>query len=197
MMLIFTLATPDDVDALLARGVRASDRRECAKAAWRGLDSALRFSLAASVMAVGVHCLDPRKAAALTGKPPKTALFDGEARTLRQGRNRELGDNYGRILALFGVAQDPAGHGLIWLAATDEFARPDLAVPLARASRRYVNCWLREFKCLHNVVDPDNAPALRWLEWLGFDIDRKSPVRGPLGHELYRFRRCLGTRHGN
>ena len=93
----------------------------------------------------------------------------------------------GRIIALFGVAADAAGHGVVWLAGHDELERPELAVALGRISRRFVACWLREFKRLHNVVDPANKGSQRWLEWLGFTIDRDSPARGPLGHELYRF----------
>ena len=160
-MLTFSFARSDDADALLLRGVRLADRRECFKTTWRSLESALRFSLNASTPAVAVHFKR-------------------------------------RIIALFGVAKDPAaGDGLVWLIAHDEVERPELAVPLARASRRFVDCWLQEFKCLRNVADPDNAPALRWLEWLGFAVDRGNPARGPLGHELYRFRRCLGERHGH
>ncbi len=139
-----------DADALLARGARAADWRECLKTSGKSLASALRFSVAASDLAVAVR-------------------YEG------------------RIIALFGVASAGARHGLVWLVGNDEAENAELAVPLARASRRFVDCWLRTFKCLHNVVDPDNALSLRWLAWLGFGIDRDNPVRGPLGHELYRF----------
>lgn len=157
-MLTFTPAGQADAEALLDRGARQADWRECFKTTGGSLGPALRFAVAASDLAV---------AARLTG----------------------------RIIILFGVAKDrlapPASNSaLVWLAAHDEAERPDLAVSLARASRRFADCWQRQFNILHNVADPDNTLALRWLEWLGFVIDRENPVRGPLGHELYRFRRC-------
>lgn len=148
--LTFSPASLADADALLLRGARTADWRECFKANGSGLGGPLRFSVAASAMAVAVHFKR-------------------------------------RIIALFGVGEDAAGHGAVWLAAHAEAERPDLAVALARASRRFVDCWQREFKRLHNVADPEHAQSLRWLTWLGFTIDRDNPVRGPLGHELYRF----------
>ena len=149
-MLTFRPAVISDADALLTRGVRQADRRECLKTAGMAVGPALRASVANSDLAVAI-CLA------------------------------------GRIIALFGVGRDAAGHGLIWLIANDEAEAPELAVPLARTSRRFVNCWLRHFKRLHNVADPEHKTSLRWLAWLGFNIDRANPVRGPLGHELCRF----------
>lgn len=149
-MLTFAPAKISDADALLIQGAREADWRESLKANGGSFGAALRFSVAASALAVAVH-------------------FEG------------------RIIALFGVGEGTRGHGMVWLVATDEAERPGLAVPLARASRHFVECWQRHFKRLHNVVDPEHVVSLRWLAWLGFTIDRDNPVRGPLGHELYRF----------
>lgn len=149
-MFTFRRAEYADADALLARGVRQADHRECLKAAGMAVGPALRASVANSDLAVAA-CLE------------------------------------GKVIAMFGVGTDAAGHGLVWLVATDEAERPGLAVPLARASRRFVDSWQRHFKRLHNVADPEHKTSLRWLAWLGFTIDRDNPVRGPLGHELYRF----------
>ena len=149
-MLTFAPAKISDADALLARGVRQADHRECLKAAGMAVGPALRASVANSDLAVAA-CLE------------------------------------GKVIAMFGVGTDAAGHGMVWLVATDEAETPALAVPLARASRHFVECWQRHFKRLHNVVDPEHVASMRWLTWLGFVIDRENPVRGPLGHELYRF----------
>ena len=149
-MLTFNPASVADATALMERGVRQSDWRECLKATGGGMGVALRLAVATSSLAVAARI-------------------------------------EGRILALFGVAADPAGQGVVWLTAHAEAEAPGLAVPLARASRHFVDRWLRHFKYLHNVVDPTHNVSLRWLKWLGFYIDRENPVRGPLGHELYRF----------
>lgn len=149
-MLTFSPASFADTTALMERGVRQSDWRECLKATGGGMGTALRLAVATSSLAVAARI-------------------------------------EGRILALFGVAADPAGQGVVWLTAHAEAEAPGLAVPLARASRHFVDHCLRHFKYLHNVADPEHKVSLRWLEWLGFYIDRENPVRGPLGHELYRF----------
>ena len=149
-MFTFRRAEYADADALLARGVRQADHRECLKAAGMAVGPALRASVANSDLAVAA-CLE------------------------------------GKVIAMFGVGTDAAGQGLVWMMAHDEAEAPWLAVPLARASRRFVDSWQRHFKRLHNLADPEHKTSLRWLAWLGFNIDRAKPVRGPLGHELYRF----------
>ena len=149
-MLTFRPAEISDADALLTRGARAADWRECLKSHGVGLGGVLRETVMNSDLAVAAY-------------------------------------EDGRIIALFGVGTDGHGRGFIWLVAHDEAEAPALAVPLARVSRRFVEHWLRAYGRLGNVVDPENTVSLRWLDWLGFNIDRESPVRGPLGHELYRF----------
>ena len=156
-MLNFRPATVFDADALLGRGVRAADQAECWKMTGATVDELLRESVDKSTCAA-------------------TVKYNG------------------KIIALFGVAPLPlcpllAGKymGLVWLIGHDDFDLPELAVPLARASRHFIACWLREYALLGNFVNPDNSSSLRWLGWLGFNIDRESPLCGPQGHVLYRF----------
>ena len=165
-LLVIRPATALDADALLARGVRAADEAECRKMTGAGVPELLHESVAQSDCAAAV-------------------------------------EYEGRIMALFGVASLPlcpllAGRrmGLVWLVGHDDFERPELAVALARASRRFMACWLREYALLGNFVDPDNKTSLRWLAWLGFVIDRETPVYGPHGHVLYRFWREQGKAKG-
>ena len=181
------------MDELLERGVRPADRRECFKMTGGSLPSALRFAVSASALAVAVRYVDPRDADSVAGRAGRAAV-SAEPQTMQsKGADAENG----RLIALFGVASDARGHGIVWLAATCEAEAPALAVPLARASRRFVEHWLQHFTCLRNQVDPDNTLSLNWLAWLGFDIDRAHPVRGPLGHELYPFHRVFGAKHGH
>ena len=152
LKLTFAPAVMADADALLMRGARQADWRECFKATGGSLSPALRFSVARSDLAVAVR-------------------------------------SAGKIIVLFGVGADAAGQGAVWLVAHPDAEHPDLIRNLARTARRFVDCWQRQFDVLHNVVDPDNTIALRWISWLGFVIDRDKPVRGPLGHTLLNFRR--------
>ena len=131
---------------------------------------------AAELMERGIRQSDWRECLKVTGGGVGTALRLAMAvSSLAVAMRAE-----GRIVALLGVAADPAGQGMIWLIAHDEAENPGLAIPLARASRHFVSHWQRRFKRLHNVADPEHAVSLRWLTWLGFYIDRENPVCGPL-----------------
>lgn len=156
-MPIFRPATILDANALLERGVRAADQSECWKMTGATVDELLRESVDKSACVAAA-------------------------------------EYNGNVIALFGVAPlllfpllMGKYMGLVWLVGHDDFDRPGLAVPLGRASQLFVDCWQREYELLGNFVDPENKTSLRWLKWLGFNIDARLPLRGPQGHTLYRF----------
>jgi hypothetical protein len=78
----------------------------------------------------------------------------------------------GTPAALFGLARGGAGKGMPWLLATDLFVTAWMGV--ARRARRIVQTWAR-YAPLENWCDPRNEVALRFLEWLGFEVE---PVKG-------------------
>ena len=85
----------------------------------------------------------------------------------------------GEPAALFGVNPMPGDpdHGIVWMVATDKFAASGIAG--AVLSRRVILQMRARFAVLSNVVHAEHARAVRWLAWLGFDVDQK-PV-GPGG----------------
>lgn len=81
-------------------------------------------------------------------------------------------------LAAFGeVSHSPcAGIGIPWLISTtaiEQHARPFL-----RACRPLLGQMLARHSTLVNYVDDRNTAAIRWLEWLGFEMSSPSPY-GP------------------
>ena len=75
------------------------------------------------------------------------------------------------LIALFGVAPHPSkGWAVPWMLCT----RAIDGVPkraMAKVSRAVVDSWQEHFEGLENMVHADNARAVRFLEWLGFNIE--------------------------
>jgi hypothetical protein len=91
----------------------------------------------------------------------------------------------GRLVCLFGLAGHPvdAGAGIPWMLCTNALAE----VPrrwMANNARRIVNEWRAERSLLINMVHRRNRRAVRFIEWLGFDVDRTAA--GP-GGEFWVF----------
>lgn len=90
----------------------------------------------------------------------------------------------GRPAIVYGVT--PTAEPLIgtaWMLATDDLCRVTRKF-IARC-RAEVRLMQQTFAVLTNEVHRDNVLAIRWLEWLGFTIDRERPT-GPHG-ELFVF----------
>lgn len=91
----------------------------------------------------------------------------------------------GRLVCLFGLAGHPVaeGAGIPWMLCTRAL---DLVPPrwLALQARQVVNGWRAERSLLVNMVHRKNRRALRFVEWLGFDVHRQPA--GP-GGEFFVF----------
>ena len=79
----------------------------------------------------------------------------------------------GRLFALFGMVGHPLdeGAGIPWMLCTrliDSVPRGAVAV----AAQRIVESWKTERSMLVNQVHIRNKRAHRFIEWLGFTIDR-------------------------
>jgi hypothetical protein len=146
---------------------------------------------------------------ALTFHPPTPAALDYLAAHLRAGDLRELavtspGDAPREVLArcvadsrwtivacvdgrpavIYGVA--PTDHpdvGSCWMLATPDMAR--IRRPFIERCRAEVRLMQQHYVALANQVHRDNAASIRWLEWLGFTVDRNHPT-GPDG-QLFNF----------
>ncbi len=99
---------------------------------------------------------------------PKTGLIDGE------------------VVCMFGVATNNllSVRGCPWLLSSDMLINH--AKPFLKRSREYVNSLKEDYMYLCNFVDARNKHAIRWLEWLGFDI-LPTQAYGPHGIMFHPF----------
>lgn len=78
--------------------------------------------------------------------------------------------------------------GMPWMLATDVIDLYPLA--LARESRKYIRRFFAAFDRLENYVLAENEKTVRWLRWLGFDMDDPAP-HGAFGQPFIRFGKNL------
>lgn len=92
----------------------------------------------------------------------------------------------GELAAMMGYAVPEmlGRHAMPWLVTTDVVDRHPLA--FARASRRVVRTMLKDHALLENYVDSRHTVCVKWLAWLGFEIEPAQPI-GPLGVPFHRF----------
>lgn len=92
----------------------------------------------------------------------------------------------GKLVALFGVTplSRLTGYGVPWLMSTNHMTTNGIHV--LRHSKRITQIWMQEFSVLRNYVDADNAAAIKWLKWLGFDFQQSIPY-GRRGEAFYPF----------
>ena len=85
----------------------------------------------------------------------------------------------GEPVVLFGVGQGrDAEIGVPWMLGTDGISAIRASFVLASIVQR--DRMLKQFRVLQNMVHAGNEISIRWLRWLGFNIEEK-PF-GPGGH---------------
>jgi hypothetical protein len=89
----------------------------------------------------------------------------------------------GRVACMFGVVENPPCHSVWMLSATPCSKHPKAFL---RASRFLVRELLRTYGCLTNVIDANHTAALRWAQWLKFELSPPEPF-GPHGAPFQRF----------
>lgn len=111
-------------------------------------------------------------------------------RSIEVSRDPLAGIADGRPFCIFGVgtATPFASVGVPWMLATDEIALH--ARPFLRGNRRYFAIIREEYAYLENYVDARHSQAIRWLRWMGFEVD---PKPEPYGVEQLPFHKfCAG-----
>lgn len=82
------------------------------------------------------------------------------------------------LVCVFGINRRSAisDVGIPWLVGTNAVEK----IPLAflKQSRKYFELFERAFPQMENYVYADNRVVIRWLEWLGFDMDEPQPMGG-------------------
>jgi hypothetical protein len=92
----------------------------------------------------------------------------------------------GRVVCMFGIATDtPLSFlGVPWMLGAEEL--PNHSLRFLRLNRAYIRYAQEEFNALANFVDARNTRSIRWLQWLGFQLDDEAPF-GPHGLPFHRF----------
>ena len=92
----------------------------------------------------------------------------------------------GELVGVFGVSLVGlmSSTGVPWLLCTP--AVDEWPTGSGLESARFHRVLKQRFKRLENFVHAENEPAIRWLRWLGYNIDEPRPF-GPYGALFCRF----------
>lgn len=77
--------------------------------------------------------------------------------------------------------------GTPWMVATEKLDQKDVMVAFLRRCREPLLAFMREFDILENYVDERNKRAIRWLQYMGFDVSETSEPYGALKMPFRRF----------
>lgn len=78
-------------------------------------------------------------------------------------------------------------HGVPWMVATNKLDQKDVMVAFLRRCREPLLAFMREFDILENYVDERNTRAIRWLQYMGFNVSETSEPYGALQMPFKRF----------
>ncbi len=95
--------------------------------------------------------------------------------SLRVSLNPRAGLADGRVVCMYGMGQQTliSDWGIPWLLTAEGLDKH--AKEFLRRSKQYVMKERHKYKFLLNYVDARHTVALRWLEWLGFDLGEAKP----------------------
>tara|TARA_B100000902_G_C26770699_1_gene650244 strand:- start:155 stop:559 length:405 start_codon:yes stop_codon:yes gene_type:complete len=91
-----------------------------------------------------------------------------------------------KIVGMFGVVQmDDAG--MPWMLSSDDLAEKQNAATFLPKGRAWVDSLKSQYKSLYNYVHADNTVSIRWLKWLGFDLNEEFVDWGKTPSRFIRF----------
>ena len=88
------------------------------------------------------------------------------------------------LIAVFGVVKYDHGH-TPWMLGTVNLENHPAAV--ARVSKVMRDRMLKDTSYLFNWVHAKHHKAIKWLRWLGFSVQKHSPVASHTGELFYHF----------
>jgi GNAT superfamily N-acetyltransferase len=135
-----------------------------------------------------MRAVDVAEVEAMCGKSP----LEGLRLSLKSSSHAVTAlDANGRVICMFGVCSMGflSNEGCPWLLGSDLIATHWRQ--FLRRSRKYLAAMLELYPELANSVDARAVQSVRWLQWLGFTVDRPEPV-GVDGAPLRRFRMVKG-----
>lgn len=125
----------------------------------------------AEYLAAHMREADREEVEAATGESPYEALVDG----LRISTHAFAAERDGRLIALWGFTPISllSGIGVPWMLGTDEVYRCGRSLTrVAKASFEHVQPL---YPVLLNYVDARNTRAIRWLQFVGFQVFEAEP----------------------
>ncbi len=135
-----------------------------------------------------ITCLAPRlrkqdadEIYALRGMQPLEALTECYRSSHRCITARFNGNAY----AMFGTVRVDDDHANIWLLGSHEIKHHRRE--FLKQSRRWLDELHAEFVTLSNHVDARNTEHIRWIRWLGFNVDEGPVSIGHEGRPFYYF----------
>jgi len=130
-----------------------------------------------------MRVMDKIEAYYQTGKQPEEAL---RLSYLYGQTNMAIADDNDNPIGLCGVIAD----GCIWMVATDElFDNRKYKIQLIREGRKWVDCLLKNYNLLYNMVYAENHSAIKWLKSLGFTFVNYHEEYGKESKPFYEFLR--------
>ncbi len=134
-------------------------------------------------VAKNMRTMDQMEAYYQTGKQPEEAL---RLSYLYGQTNMAIADDNDNPIGLCGVISD----GCIWMVATDElFNNRKYKIQLIREGRKWVDCLLKSYDLLYNMVYAENHSAIKWLKSLGFTFVNYHEEYGKESKPFYEFLR--------
>lgn len=118
-------------------------------------------------------CANPRQACVAEMRRMGCSFEDALVESVRRSDWTACGVVDGAPVCLFGVAPGSvlSGRGVPWMLAGAGLDRAE--IPFLRRSRPVRDAMLATYPHLCNVVDARNTRTIRWLDWLGFRINRE------------------------
>ena len=86
----------------------------------------------------------------------------------------------GTILGMFGISAD----GVVWMLASDSLYANHKR-QFIKECRQWVDVMQADHEIIHNFVDEENTVAIRWLQFLGFEVEEHSE---PYGYQQRPFK---------
>lgn len=109
--------------------------------------------------------IDKKEGRAYVGENPIVALL----LSIRKSEEVYVIIHKERIVGVFGVIH-AYDHGVPWMVATEELK--DFYREFYKVSLKVVEGFKQDYKSLMNYVGAENEVSIRWLEHIGFTIDK-------------------------
>lgn len=139
-------------------------------------------------LAFNLSDADAREVFLATGDVPELVLLES---VWISKWSRMAVDDEGDCVAIFGCAEQD-GIVVPWMLTSRKFLKHRREI--ARRSRDIFRSFFPEDVPMMNLVHADHHEAIRWLSWIGFDVQEQVTPAGPFNSSFRIFTRCVNRR---